>query len=60
MAMNAHLHIVITTEFLEKLKLNAKKKMITVSEYCRLKLQENIQLDKIEQKLDTLLKDGRK
>jgi hypothetical protein len=34
--------------------------MITVSEYCRLKLQENIQLDKIEQKLDTLLKDGRK
>ena len=58
--MNSHLHIVVETEFLNKLKENSKKKMITVSEYCRLKLQKNIQLDRIEQKLDIMLKNGTK
>ena len=60
MGMNSHLHIVVETEFLNKLKENSKKKMITVSEYCRLKLQKNVQLDRIEQKLDIMLKNGTK
>jgi hypothetical protein len=60
MGMNSHLHIVVETDFLNKLKENSRKKMITVSEYCRLKLQKNIQLDRIEQKLDTILKNGNK
>ena len=55
MVMNSHLHVVVETEFLNKLKDKAKKKMLTVSEYCRLKLQMDLQFDRIEQKLDILL-----
>ena len=60
MVMNSHLHVVVETEFLNKLKDKAKKKMLTVSEYCRLKLQMDLQFDRIEQKLDILLKNGNK
>ncbi|MCA9487798.1 MAG: hypothetical protein KC516_02445 [Nanoarchaeota archaeon] len=59
MPKNAHLHIVVSTEFLENLKKKASEKLLTVSEFCRLKLQENLQLDRIEEKIDKL-KDDKK
>jgi len=60
MPKNAHLHIVIETDFLNHLKDEAKKKMLTVSEFCRLKLQTSLQLDRIEYKLEKIIKDGNK
>jgi hypothetical protein len=60
MPKNAHLHIVVETDFLNYLKVEAKKKMLTVSEFCRLKLQTNLQLDRIEYKIEKLMKNGNK
>jgi hypothetical protein len=60
MGKNAHLHIVIETDFLNQLKRQAKEKMITVSQLCRLKLQKSLQMDRIELKIDKLIKNGRK
>jgi len=60
MGKNAHLHIVIETDFLNQLKKQAKEKMITVSQLCRLKLQKSLQMDRIELKIDKLIKNGRK
>jgi len=54
MPKNAHLHIVVDTAFLNHLKIEAKKKMLTLAEFCRLNLQTNLQLDRIEYKLDKL------
>ena len=56
MKKNSHIHILVTTNFLNKLKNEAEERMITLSELCRLKIQENLQLDRIEFKLDKLLK----
>jgi len=60
MGKNAHLHIVIETDFLNQLKTQAKEKTITVSQLCRLKLQKSLQMDRIELKIDKLIKNGRK
>ncbi len=60
MPKNAHLHLVVETDFLNYLKREAKEKMLTVSEFCRLKLQTNLQLDRIEHKLEKLMKNGNK
>lgn len=60
MGKNAHLHLVIETDFLNSLKEQAEKKMITLSELCREKLQKSLQLDRIEFKLDSLIKNGNK
>ena len=60
MPKNAHLHLVVETDFLNYLKREAKEKMLTVSEFCRLKLQTNLQLDRIEHKLEKLIKNGNK
>ena len=59
MPKNAHLHIVVETEFLNYLKQEAKKKMLTVSEFCRLKLQTTLQLDRIEYNIEKLMKNGK-
>ncbi len=58
MPKNAHIHLVVETEFLNCLKQEAKRKMLTLSEFCRLKLQTNIQLERIEYKIDKILKNG--
>ena len=58
MVKNAHLHIVVTTDFLNSLKDQAKKKMISVSELCRLKLQSILQMDRIEYKIDKIIKEN--
>ena len=60
MVRNAHLHLVVETDFLNKLKEESKKRMLTVSEFCRLKLQTTLQLDRIEYKLEKLMKHGNK
>ncbi len=61
MVKNSHLHIVLESDFLISLKDQAKKRSISVSELCRLKLQTTLQLDRIENKLDKLLnKNGNK
>lgn len=60
MGKNAHLHLVLETEFLNKLKKEASEKMLTLSEFCRLKLQTVVQLDRIELKLDGIIKHARK
>ncbi|NPE26711.1 hypothetical protein HNV12_01765 [Methanococcoides sp. SA1] len=58
MVKNAHLHIVVESEFLEKLKVEARGRMISVAELCRSKLVENVQLNRIEAKLDWVLRNG--
>lgn len=55
MGKNAHLHIKVESEFLESLKLQAKNRMLTLSEFCRLKISTNLQLDRIENKINELL-----
>ena len=60
MGKNAHLHLVLETDFLNSLKAEAKKNMISVSELCRLKLHKSLQLDRIEFKIDKMLKDATK
>ncbi|MCH7851071.1 MAG: hypothetical protein IH845_05500 [Nanoarchaeota archaeon] len=56
MPKNSHLHVVVETEFLNYLKKEAKERGISVSELCRLKLMENLQLDRIEGKIDKLVR----
>ena len=58
MVKNSHLHIVVETDFLNQLKEEAKKKMVTVSQLCRMKLQKSLQLDRIEMKIDKLRGNG--
>lgn len=58
MGKNAHIHLKVKSEFLENLKCQAKDKMLTLSEFCRLKISTNMQLDRIENKIDRLLKEN--
>ena len=60
MGKNAHIHIKVKSEFLENLKCQAKDRMLTLSEFCRLKIVTNTQLDRIEKKIDKLLKEDEK
>lgn len=60
MGKNAHLHIVLESDILNYLKLEAKKRSISVSELCRLKLVKNLQLDKIELMLKRVLNKNEK
>jgi len=60
MKKNAHLHIVLETDFLNSLKEDAKKKCIPLSELCRLKLRMSFQMDRIEFKIDKLIQNGKK
>ena len=57
MKKNAHLHIVVDSLFLESLKEKANLRGISLSELCRQKLKDNLQLDKIEQMLLEVLDD---
>jgi len=53
---NSQLHFLIETDVLEKMKKKAKENNISLSEWCRKKLRENSQLDRIESKLDKIIK----
>jgi len=54
--MNSHIHLLIETSLKEKLMKESKEKGISISEFCRTKLKESSQLDRIEEKLDGVLK----
>ena len=56
MGKNAHIHIRVTSEFLLKLRKEADERMISIAELCRIKLEENFQLDRIENKINDLWK----
>ena len=53
---NSQLHVVIETHKLNKLKEEAKEQDVSLAELCRRKLKPRPQLDRIESKLDKLLK----
>lgn len=51
MKKNAHIHLLIESEVLEKLKKEAEEQDILLSELCRHKLRQSHQLDRIESML---------
>jgi hypothetical protein len=60
MKKNAHLHIVVDSDFLNSLKQESKLRGISVSELSRVKLSNNLQLDRIENLVREVLKYERK
>ena len=56
MKKNSHLHILIETNLLNKLKEEAQNKKMSLGQFCRSKLRKQEQLDRIEGKLDKILK----
>jgi len=52
---NSHLHIMINTEEKKKLMQKAENEGLDFSKWCRRKLKEDSQLDRIENKLDIIL-----
>ena len=56
MKKNSQIHFVIETHELNKLRAEAEEKKISLAELCRVKLRKNTQFDRIEGKLDKLLK----
>jgi hypothetical protein len=60
MRKNSHLHIILESKVLAYLKSEAKKRSISVSELCRLKLIENLQIDRIESILEKILEKNEK
>ncbi len=56
MKKNSQLHLMIETDVLEEMKKKAKEENISLSEWCRKKLREDPQLDRIESKLDKIIK----
>lgn len=53
---NSHLHIVIETTILNEMKKRVEVEGTSLSEWCRKKLREDSQLDRIEGKLDKIIK----
>lgn len=49
---NSHIHLMINTEEKNKLMQKAKDEGLDFSEWCRRKLKEDSQLDRIERKVD--------
>ncbi|VVB79953.1 Uncharacterised protein [uncultured archaeon] len=56
MKKNAHLHILIETALLNKLKEEANQRGMSLGQFCRTRLRKQDQLDRIEGKLDKLVK----
>jgi len=52
---NSHLHIVIETSLLEKIKKKANEENVSIAEYARKRLREDNQLNRIEAKIDSVL-----
>ena len=53
---NSHLHILIETNLLNKLKKEAEEKHLSLGQHCRTRLRKRPQLDRIEGKIDKLIK----
>ncbi len=56
MKKNARIYIWLDSELKERLIKEAQENNISVCELCRNKLKQNLQLDRIELKLDNLTK----
>lgn len=56
MKKNSHLHILIETNLLTKLKEEAQEKKTSLGQLCRSKLRRQPQLDRIEVKLDKVIR----
>jgi hypothetical protein len=56
MKKNNQLHIFIETKLLEKLIEEATKEGVSLSELCRSKLRRKPQLDRIEERIEKILK----
>jgi len=63
--MNAHYHLSLKTDLLNKLKIQSEKEGICLAEYLRKILSDRIQketmidmLQKLDKKLDCLIKKG--
>ena len=54
MGKNSQIHLFLETSLLESLKKESIERGISLSELCRLKLTETIQLTRIELSLDRL------
>lgn len=53
---NSQLHIMVETKFLNELKQKAIEKESTLSNYCRQKLKDDTQLNRIEELIKEILK----
>ena len=53
---NSHIHLLIETNLKKKLTKEAEEKCISISELYRQKLRDNSQLERIEGKIDKVLK----
>lgn len=53
---NSHLHIMIENSLMNKVEKQAKEKGLSVAEFVRQRLRENNQLDRIEGKIDKIIK----
>ena len=56
MKKNAHIHLLVESELLEKIKKQAEHQELTISELCRQRLKDNSQLDRIELLLENISK----
>ncbi len=53
---NSHLHMFLETSLMNKIRMEANEKNISIAELVRQKLRDNPQLNRIENKLDNLIK----
>ena len=53
---NSHLHMFLETSLMNKIRNEANEKSISIAELVRQKLRVNPQLDRIENKLDSIIK----
>ena len=53
---NHPLHLLVEKDLIESLRVEAKENKISVGELCRRKLRGNSQLDRIEMKIDKIIK----
>lgn len=59
MKKNGHIHLLIETNILEKLKEEADNYGVTLSEICRLKLNAPTKLARVELLLEEFLKNAK-
>jgi predicted DNA binding CopG/RHH family protein len=52
---NSHLHILLETPLMNKIRQRAKEKGLSIGEFVRSKLREQEQLDRIEGKIDKII-----
>ena len=56
MKKNSHLHILIETNLLNRLRNEAQEKKISLGQLCRTRLRKQPQLDRMERKLEKILR----